>query len=333
MLVRELTEQNEHLILSSAAAFSDESAGRAVPEEKCPLRTEYARDRDRIIHSNSFRRLKQKTQVFLSPLGDHYRTRLTHTLEVSQIARTIARAMRLNEDLAEAISLGHDLGHTPFGHAGERALAKLTDGGFKHYEQSVRVVSKLEKQGQGLNLTYETVDGILCHTNAKACTLEGQVVRAADSIAYLNHDLEDAQYAGVIESLPESIASVLGHTKSERITSMINSIVNSPGDIGYGPDIAPAADEFYRFMFDNLYLNSRAKAEESKVDDIIGALYGYFVKNVDRMDSLYQNIASEEGNERAVVDFISGMSDAYAVALFEELFIPKSWALNLTSMG
>lgn len=329
MDIREITEHNEHLTLSSSAAFANESAGRRREEPQCPIRTVYARDRDRILHSNSFRRLKQKTQVFLSPKGDHFRTRLTHTLEVSQIARTIARAMRLNEDLTEAISLGHDLGHTPFGHAGERALAKLTSFGFTHYEQSARVVTKLERKGEGLNLTYETIDGILCHTNAKASTLEGQIVRVADLIAYLNHDLEDAIYAGVLHELPEDIANVLGHTKSQRITSMINSVINHPGEIGFGEDCAEAALRFKDFMFENLYLDSGAKAEEPKVEGIIGSLFDYFVHNTAGMDKLYIEISEQEGPDRAAADFISGMSDAYAVALFEKLFIPKSWALNI----
>lgn len=333
MLIRQIAEQNEHLLLASSAAFSDESAGRAIKEDFCPIRTEYARDRDRILHSNSFRRLKQKTQVFLSPRGDHYRTRLTHTLEVSQIARTMARAMRLNEDLAEAISLGHDLGHTPFGHAGERALAKITSLGFTHYDQSVRVVTKLEKDGRGLNLTYETIDGIQCHTNMKACTFEGQLVRIADVMAYLNHDLEDAMYAGVIEGLPSEISDILGETKSQRITTMITSVINNNGEIGYGAEIAGAVKQFSEFMFSNLYLNSKAKVEEPKVESIIESLFEYYLKNTDKMDMLYRRIAAEEGGERAVTDFVSGMSDAYAVAMFETLFIPKSWALDLQSLG
>lgn len=333
MYIRQIAEQNEHMMLASSAAFSDESAGRAISEEPCPIRTDYARDRDRILHSNSFRRLKQKTQVFLSPRGDHYRTRLTHTLEVSQIARTMARAMRLNEDLTEAISLGHDLGHTPFGHAGERALANLCSEGFKHYDQSVRVVNRLEKDGKGLNLTYETIDGIQCHTNMKACTLEGQLVRLADVMAYLNHDLEDAVYAGVIEALPKDITDALGSTKSQRITTMLSSVISNNGEIGYGADIAPVVQRFSEFMFSNLYLNSKAKVEEPKVEGILGALFKFYLNNTDKMDGLYQHIAEEEGKERAVTDFVSGMSDAYAVAMFEELFIPKSWALDLQSLG
>ena len=328
MTIREMTEKNEHLLLSPQAAFADETSGRARPEPPCPIRTAYARDRDRILHSNSFRRLKQKTQVFLSPRGDQFRTRLTHTLEVSQIARTISRARSLNEDLTEAIALGHDLGHTPFGHAGERALAALTDGGFTHYEQSVRVVTRLEKQGQGLNLTYETIDGILCHTNRVASTLEGQVVRLADSIAYLNHDLEDAIYAGVLDGLPDDITAALGSTKSQRITTMLTSVIENQEGIAFGKEVAEPARKFHDFMFEHLYRDSRAKVEEPKVDGIVSALFDYYSCHVEKMDGLFQTIAEEEGPGRAVTDFISGMSDAYAVALFEDLFIPKSWSYS-----
>ncbi len=334
MTIRERTEQFEDLMLCDGATKSRDSRGRAVREEPCELRTEFSRDRDRIIHCKAFRRLKQKTQVFLSPMGDHYRTRLTHTLEVTQIARTIARALRLNEDLTEAIGLGHDLGHTPFGHAGERALATLHPGGFTHYEQSVRVVEKLEKNRRGLNLTWETIDGIRCHTKGDwAATLEGQVVRHADRIAFLNHDVEDAITAGVLREseLPESTHRVLGNRKSERITTLITHLVNNfDGRLFFDGEVADAYDELYRFMFDRVYLDTggAAKSEEHKVRDLVAALFEYYVRHPDRMTDFYCGIADEEGAERAVTDYISGMTDAYAVHCFEELFIPKSWSLR-----
>ena len=334
MTIRERTEQFEDLTLCERATKSRDSRGRAVHEAPCELRTEFSRDRDRIIHCKAFRRLKQKTQVFLSPMGDHYRTRLTHTLEVTQIARTIARALRLNEDLTEAIGLGHDLGHTPFGHAGERALAALNPGGFTHYEQSVRVVEKLEKNRCGLNLTFETVDGIRCHTKGDlAATLEGQVVRHADRIAFLNHDVEDAVSAGVLREseLPESTRRVLGNRKSERITTLITHLVeNFDGRLFFSGEVEAAYDEFYRFMFERVYLNMEGsvKSEERKVTDLVAALFEHYVRHPDCMTDFYCSIAEEEGAERAVTDYISGMTDAYAVHCFEELFIPKSWSLR-----
>ena len=334
MNIRERTEEFEDLMLCSAATHSRNSRGRAVKETPCDLRTEFSRDRDRIIHCKAFRRLKQKTQVFLSPMGDHYRTRLTHTLEVTQIARTIARALRLNEDLTEAIGLGHDLGHTPFGHAGERALAELNPGGFTHYEQSVRVVEKLEKNRRGLNLTWETIDGIRNHTKGDwPATLEGQVVRHADRIAFLNHDVEDAITAGVLREceLPESTHRVLGNRKSERITTLITHLVSHfDGTLSFSGEVAQAYDELYHFMFERVYLNisGAAKSEEHKVRDLVSALFAYYVRHPDRMTEFYCGIAQEEGAERAVTDYISGMTDAYAVHCFEELFIPKSWSLR-----
>jgi dGTPase len=264
--IRKLTEQNEHLILSPLASFSD-SAVRERKEERCDIRTDYQRDRDRIIHSGAFRRLKHKTQVFLSPEGDHYRTRLTHTLEVAQISRTVARALRLNEDLTEAIALGHDLGHTPFGHAGERALDKLYSGGFKHYLQSVRVCTKLEKQGKGLNLTLETLNGIACHTKgADAHTLEGRIVRWCDQIAYINHDIDDAVRGGVIKptDIPKNIRAQFGETKSERINNMVLSLIeNSKDNIIMANDDHLCFDELHNFLYDRVYLNYSAKAEEA----------------------------------------------------------------------
>ncbi len=334
MTIRERTEEIERQVLCSFAAKAADSRGRAYPEEKCDIRTDFCRDRDRIIHCKTFRRLKQKTQVFLSPMGDHYRTRLTHTLEVSQIARTIARALRLNEDLTEAISLGHDLGHTPFGHAGERALDKLCPGGFTHYEQSVRVVEKLERNRRGLNLTWETIDGIRCHTRGEwAHTLEGQLVRHADRIAYLNHDVEDAITAGVLreEDLPQIVREVLGSRKSRRITTLIDHLVrNFDGGFSFTGEVKEAYDELYRFMFARVYLDESgaAKAEEHKVFDLVAALYEFYVRHTDRMTPFYQQVAEEEGAQRAVTDYISGMTDLYATHCFEELFIPKAWSLR-----
>ena len=327
---REYTEQVEDQILAPWAAKSRQSRGRLVPEEECPLRTCYQRDRDRIIHCKSFRRLKQKTQVFLSPEGDHYRTRLTHTLEVNQIARTIARALRLNEDLTEAIALGHDLGHTPFGHAGERALNKLCPGGFKHYEQSLRVVDRLDKDGRGLNLTWEVRDGIVTHTKGTwAATPEGRIVRMADQIAYVNHDIEDAVRAGVLDPalLPRQATEVLGRTKSARITAMIDSILANtrPPVIQAGP----AEDEAFRilkaFMYSTVYVDKVGKHEEQKVGKVIEALYEHYMAHGEQMSPLYRRIAAEEGDDRAVTDYISGMSDEFAIRAYEEFFVPRRW--------
>ncbi|MEG0804638.1 MAG: deoxyguanosinetriphosphate triphosphohydrolase, partial [Pygmaiobacter sp.] len=269
MTVRERTEEIERQTLSARASLSENSRGRALPEEPCPLRPCYQRDRDRILHCKSFRRLKQKTQVFLSPEGDHYRTRLTHTLEVSQIARTISRSLRLNEDLTEAIALGHDLGHTPFGHAGERALNALCPDGFKHYLQSVRVAEKLEKYPEGLNLSWEVLNGIACHTKgAEAATLEGRVVKYADHIAYINHDIEDAITAGVMQpgDLPREATDLLGDTKSRRITTLITSLVEHSGEeIAMAPDVQAQYENLHRFMYDTVYVDKTAKKEEQKV--------------------------------------------------------------------
>lgn len=330
--IRQQTEADEHMMLSPYAAFSDESKGRAVPEEPCPLRACYQRDRDRIIHCKSFRRLKQKTQVFLSPEGDHYRTRLTHTLEVSQIARTIARALRLNEDLTEAIALGHDLGHTPFGHAGERVLNRLCPDGFHHFEQSVRVVTKLEKNGEGLNLTKEVIDGILNHTHGEwAATLEGRIVRYADRIAYVNHDIEDAITAGVLDenALPKDVIAVLGKTKSQRITTLITDIVeNSESEIAMSPDIQEAYEALHSFMYSTVYVDKIAKKEEQKVDGIIEMLYEAISNDINLMPQDYMYIVWNEGVDRAVTDYISGMSDEYAVNMYEDLFIPQKWKVK-----
>ena len=331
MTIREQTEAIEAQMLSPRASLARDSRGREVPEEPCGLRTVYQRDRDRIIHCKSFRRLKHKTQVFLSPEGDHYRTRLTHTLEVAQIARTIARALRLNEDLTEAIALGHDLGHTPFGHAGERALAKLVPGGFRHHEQSLRVVEHLEKEGRGLNLTWEVRNGIVCHTTGApdAATLEGRIVRVADKIAYLNHDIDDAVRAGVLEEseVPFDIQYTLGRTKTARITSLVASVIeNSSDDIRMDATIYDAFDKLRAFMFDTVYTNPIAKGEESKVDGLIGGLYRHFTRYPETLPGEYHSILEKEGAEQAACDYISGMSDRYAINVFGELYIPKPWA-------
>ena len=329
MNIREQQEKREHLILSPYASFSDESRGRDREEEQCPMRTIYQRDRDRIIHCKAFRRLKHKTQVFLAPEGDHYRTRLTHTLEVAQIARSIARALNLNEDLTEAIALGHDLGHTPFGHDGERTLDQLFPGHFKHYEQSKRVVEIIEKNGEGLNLTEEVIDGILCHTNSTAKTLEGQVVKFSDKIAYINHDIEDAIRGGVLrqEDLPEEPIRILGITKSQRITTLIKSVIaNSKDTIQYDEVTRKAHDELRKFMFDNVYFAPRTNSEKGKACYIVEFLYKYFTASPEKMPDLYIGFARQYGTERAVCDFISGMTDDFAVDYFKELCIPKSWS-------
>lgn len=329
MNVRERTEELEEKILAPGAALSRYTHGRDIPEKECSLRTAYQRDRDRIIHCKAFRRLKHKTQVFLSPEGDHYRTRLTHTLEVSQIARTIARALLLNEDLTEAIALGHDLGHTPFGHAGERALNDLVSGGFRHYEQSVRVVEKLEKGGKGLNLTYEVRDGILHHTTGpQASTAEGRIVRLADRIAYLNHDIDDAERAGMLteSNIPTSITGVLGTSKSKRIDTLVHSVVehSTPEKLDMAPDVKVAFQEFGIFLNSNVYCNPYAKSEEKKVPGLIAALYEYSLRPENLPEDL-RPIAEKEGCERAACDYIAGMTDHFAVQLFETIFVPKAW--------
>lgn len=318
--------------MCDAAAFSDQSLGRKKAETKCNIRTEFQRDRDRIIHCKAFRRLKHKTQVFLSPESDHYRTRLTHTLEVAQIARTIARALRLNEDLTEAIALGHDLGHTPFGHAGERALNELFAPGFTHFEQSVRVCEKLEKNGAGLNLTYEVTDGILNHTKGEwAKTAEGKIVRFADRIAYINHDIDDAIRAGVLlkEEIPKEISENLGDTKSKRITTLVNSVINSSKnkDISFDPDTEKYFELLHSFLFEAVYFNKKAKSEEEKVGALIETLYKYFTSDPSRFSEEYRLICEEEGKERAAVDYIAGMTDHFAVTKYSDICIPKSWSV------
>jgi dGTPase len=328
MNVREQTEALEPETLCAAACLSVGTGKRVKNELKCPIRTEFQRDRDRILHSNSFRRLKHKTQVFLAPVGDHYRTRLTHTLEVSQIARTISRALRLNEDLTEAIALGHDLGHTPFGHSGEAILDEICPYGFKHYLQSVRVVDYIEQGGKGLNLTFEVKNGIACHTNKVALTREGRVVRLADKIAYINHDIDDSIRAGMLKEsdLPKTAIDVLGSSKSARITKLITSIVeNGVSEIKLGGDVKEAHDELRAFMFENIYLGSTAKAEEAKAKALIERLYVYFRKNPDKLPEDYKKIMLRFDKDRAVCDYVAGMTDVYALNVYDELFIPKGW--------
>jgi len=333
---REIRETLEEQMLSPQASFSSRSKGRKRNEPECEIRTCYQRDIDRIIHSKTFRRLKHKTQVFLSPEGDHYRTRLTHTLEVSRIGRTIARGLRLNEDLVEAISLGHDLGHTPFGHAGERALDELlqNDGGFKHNEQSLRIVDYIELGGNGLNLSYETRDGILCHTGEKKPeTLEGSIVRLADRIAYVNHDLDDALRAGIIreQEVPEEILCALGSTNGERLNTLILDMINESertGEITLSPPIAFVLETFRDFMYKNVYLNLKAKSEETKVSGIVSEIYRFYYRTPNEMPDEYQRVSMNEGLKRAVSDYVSGMTDKYAVHIYEKLFIPEAWQVR-----
>lgn len=333
MNIREEQEKREHLIFSPYASFSDESRGRDRDEEPCPMRTIYQRDRDRIIHCKTFRRLKHKTQVFLAPEGDHYRTRLTHTLEVAQIARSIARALNLNEDLTEAIALGHDLGHTPFGHAGERTLNSLCPMGFAHYKQSIRVVEFLEKDGQGLNLTWEVRDGILNHrTSGNPSTLEGKAVRLSDKIAYINHDIDDGIRAGILKEsdIPSEYTDVLGNSTKERLNTMISDIImNSIGknDLVMSEPVRKAMTELRKFMFESLYLNPTAKSEEAKADKLITELYRYYVANTDKLPDTYKRFITEfdERPEQGVCDYIAGMSDQYSISKFQEIFVPKAW--------
>ena len=342
---RVAVERREHAVLQARAAFADATAGRADPTEpEDDLRTAFQRDRDRILHSKSFRRLMHKTQVFLSPEGDHYRTRLTHTLEVSQVARTIARSLMLNEDLVEAIALGHDLGHTPFGHTGEDALcramtARMAAGGsavaderpFRHNEQSVRVVELLERDGRGLNLTREVVDGIRCHTGpVRASTLEGRIVALADRIAYVNHDIDDAIRARILDEadLPASTHRVLGATSGERIDSMVRDVVaTSAGedDVAMSPRVWDAMMELRAFLFERVYTSSDAKAEEPKATMLVASLYEYYCDHFDQVPEEYRR-HGEDGMLVQVADYVAGMTDRYAVRAFEAIAVPRSWA-------
>ncbi len=329
MTIRERYEQDERRFLSPFATCVADSRGREIAEESSDYRTAFQRDRDRVLHSKAFRRLKHKTQVFLSPAGDHYRTRLTHTLEVSQIARTVARALRLNEDLTEAIALAHDLGHTPFGHAGERALNSVFEGGFHHYEQSVRVVERLEKDGQGLNLTWEVRDGILHHTKGEeAATPEGRIVRYVDQIAYIHHDMDDAVRAGILSEsdVPLAVRQALGETRGERLDTLIGSLIDNGAEkIGMPADVKAHFDTLHKFMYDALYYNPIAKGEEGKVEELVRRLYEYFSTHPDELPDEFGKVYQTEGAPRAACDYVSGMSDNYALQVYHELFIPRGW--------
>ena len=330
---REIREAAEAYIIGPWGVLSRDSQGRERPEPECGMRTCFQRDVDRITHSKAFRRLKHKTQVFLQPEGDHYRTRLTHTLEVSRIARTIARALQLNEDLTEAIALGHDLGHTPFGHAGERALRELYPGGFHHYEQSLRVVDRIEKEGRGLNLCRETRIGILHHTHGgEGDSLEAVAVRLADRIAYINHDVDDAIRAGLLTTadLPPVVLQRIGDRHSVRINSILTDLIahSGEGTIAMSPEMEEAVEVFHRFMYDAVYLNPRAKGEESKVAGILGGLWTHYMAHPDKLPAEFARIAESEGLERAVCDYVSGMTDKYAMYQYAEIYIPAAWQVR-----
>lgn len=334
MTIRESLEQYEKDYLSPYASLSMNSKGRLKPEEECDIRPVFQRDRDRIIHCKAFRRLKDKTQVFLTPEGDHYRTRLTHTLEVSQNARTIAKALKLNEELVEAIALGHDLGHTPFGHAGERALNRVCPYGFEHSEQSVRTVDRLEKKGQGLNLTYEVRDGILNHqTIGNPHTLEGKIVRFSDKIAYIHHDMDDAVRAGILKEtdVPAEIRDVLGSTPGARLDRFIHDIVTNSmdkNDIVMSETVGNAMKQIRQFMFDRVYQNPEAKSEESKAEVLMETLYHHYLKHIDDLPEEFLNLISEgDPREKVVCDYVGAMSDRFAIAVYEEIYIPKSWQI------
>lgn len=325
-------EKLEREQLSSAASLSSESRGRSKEEKACDIRTAFQHDRDRILHSKAFRRLKHKTQVFIAPEGDHYRTRLTHTLEVSQIARTAARALKLNEDLVEAIALGHDLGHTPFGHAGEKSLTEITGKSFKHNEHSLRVVDYIEKRSsgkRGLNLSMEVRDGILNHTGDNIpFTLEGQIVRIADRIAYINHDIDDALRANIIsaDELPKNAVKILGKTHSERIDKMVRDIIEESwqqNKIKRSPKIKEATSQLRDFLFEKVYIGSKGKDEVAKANRLLKHLYNFFMENINYIPEEY--LEFEDNSQQAVIDYIAGMTDRYAINLGQELFIPKPW--------
>ena len=334
MTVRERLEQEEYRELSPLAQKSAETKGRLYSEEDSDARTCYQRDADRIVHSKSFRRLMHKTQVFLSPEGDHYRTRMTHTIEVSRIARTICRGLRLNEDLAEAAAYGHDLGHTPFGHAGEAALTDVTGKPFRHNEQSLRVVDKLERGGTGLNLTYEVRMGILGHTGDFIPeTLEGQIVRTSDRIAYINHDIDDAMRAGILteDDIPPEIAEILGHSHSQRINTLVENMIDNTiatGTLGMQPEIAQAMDRLRTFMFARVYTNPVAKGEETKAKDMLCRLFEYYMRRPEKLPADFLPQLDFDGMERIVCDYIAGMTDRYAVYKYSELFIPATWQVR-----
>ncbi len=330
---REIREKAEELIVCEAGILARNSTGRRVFEPECAIRTCFQRDVDRITHCKAFRRLKHKTQVFLQPEGDHYRTRLTHTLEVSRIARTISRALGLNEDLTEAIALGHDLGHTPFGHAGERALDGIYPEGFRHYEQSLRVVDRLERDGQGLNLCLETRMGILNHTTGEMkTTMEADVVRLSDRIAYINHDLDDAERAGILQpgDEPAVVRERIGKRNSERINAIVTDVIENSGGgtLAMSPGMGLAVDEFTDFMYSNVYKNPVAKGEEKKVENILWGIWEYYVNHPENLPQDYRRIAEADGLERAVTDYVSGMTDSFAMATYGDLFIPAAWRVK-----
>lgn len=332
MNIRQLEEERERRDFSEFACLSENSRGRKRPEEPCDIRTCFMRDRDRIIHSKSFRRLKHKTQVFISPEGDHYRTRLTHTLEVSGIARTIARALHLNENLCEAIAMGHDLGHTPFGHGGERELSAITDGRFSHNLQSVRVAERIERNGRGLNLTHEVLNGIACHSGDKTAeTLEGKIVALSDRIAYINHDIDDACRGGMLHEsdIPGEFKDILGHRHSKRINTLVLDTISASegkGDILMSDEVHKAMMGLRTFMFERVYRADYALRQEEKVRGMISKLYEYYSRDIDRLPEEYRFIAEEDGTEAAVCDFIACMTDRYALNKYSELFLPISWS-------
>lgn len=333
MTIRERLENDESIALSDYAVLAKNSRGREVEEEPCDIRTVFQRDRDRIIHSKAFRRLKDKTQVFISPEGDHYRTRLTHTLEVAQIGRSIAKALRLNEDLTEAIALGHDLGHTPFGHAGEYALDAVCSEGFKHYEQSIRVVEMLENRGKGLNLTWEVRDGILNHpTKGKPNTLEGKIIRLADKIAYINHDIDDAVRANILslEDLPQKELKILGFSARDRINNMIHDIVRNSletKDVFMSPEFLSSMKRLRKYLFENVYIGSKAKTQEVKAQHLLTQLFDYYIENEQLLPQEFRERIEtrEDSLERVVCDYIAGMTDRFAIKTFGDLFLPTSW--------
>ena len=331
LTIREQLEEREKEYLSPYATLSINSRGRQRPEPQCDIRPVFQRDRDRILHCKAFRRLKQKTQVFLLPKGDHYRTRLTHTLEVSQNARTIAKALRLNEDLVEAIALGHDLGHTPFGHAGEKALDQVFH--FQHQKQSLRVVDCIEKDGQGLNLTWEVRDGILNHqTSGTPHTLEGQVLRLSDKIAYINHDMDDAIRGGILteDDIPSDIRAILGNSCKARLNKMVHDVITNCMDqpeIRMSAPVGEAMSDLRRFMFENVYFNPKAKGEEKKAIHMIRQLFEFYVKYPGQLPEQFQRALAEsqDSTEQIICDYIAGMTDSYAVKKYQDYFIPQSW--------
>lgn len=332
--IAEMLLARERETLSPYAFLTENTRGRDYPYTKCEMRTEFQRDRDRIIHAQSFRRLMHKTQVFLAPTGDHYRTRLTHTLEVSQIARNIARALCLNEDLTEAAALGHDLGHTPFGHSGEDAMREFYSPDFSHYKQSLRVAEKLESNGKGLNLTWEVRDGIVNHTGSHmASTLEGVIVKFADRIAYINHDIDDACRAGILtpNDIPADLREILGDNHGARINTMVMSVINASLDrdeIRMSPEIQDATNRLRAFMFESVYTNPVAKSQDARAKEMLGQLFEYFVRHPEEMPALYRGNIETDGVERCVCDFISGMTDRYAIECYKERFIPRVWSKN-----